>query len=54
MRIGGGRDKWMVVLPLLGLVVFVGVMLGGPEDALRTMETLFVDALDAARTVFRR
>ena len=55
MRIGGGgREQWMVVIPLCGLAVLVIVLLGGPEEALRTMELMFYDAAVVVSTLFRR
>lgn len=51
---GGGREQWMVVLPVLGLLVLTTVLLGGPEDALSALEHTFYMALDRAALFLRR
>ena len=32
---GAGRDGWMTTVPILMLVLFVAVVLGGPREVLR-------------------
>jgi hypothetical protein len=55
MRVGGGgREQWMVILPIAGLFVLTTVLLGGPEDALSVLEHTFYSAWDAASVYFRR
>jgi len=51
---GGGRESWMVVLPILGLVVLTAVLLGGPENALSSLEHTLYAAWDHAAVFFRR
>ena len=47
MRIGGGgREQWMVLLPLAVVMIVVTIFLGGPEQALNTMEHMAYDAWD--------
>jgi hypothetical protein len=54
MRIGGGgREQWIVVLPVAGLVVLMTVFFGGPEPAFRAMESMFYDAAGVVSTLFR-
>ena len=40
MRIGGGVEKWMVIVPAIALAVLVTVYLGGRFDALPDMGNL--------------
>lgn len=55
MRIGGGgREQWMVLLPLCVAVGILTVFLGGPDEALTTMEHLAYDAWDFLSTYLRR
>lgn len=55
MKIGGAsRDSMMTLIPLAVAVVIVTVLLGGPEDALRTFERFGYDAWVLVGTWFRR
>ena len=54
MKIGGGVEKWMIVLPMIGLVVLVTVYVGGPEQALDSLERLAYTGWDRAVMLFRR
>ena len=54
MRIGGGVEKWMVVLPAIGLGVMITVYMGGPDNAFRTLEHLAWNGLDRLALLFRR
>ena len=54
MRIGGGVEKWMVILPACGLAVMVTVYLGGPDTAFRTLEQLAWNGWDRLVVLFRR
>ena len=54
MRIGGGVEKWMVFLPVAALAVLVTVYLGGPDQALDSMERLAYDGWDRLMMLFRR
>ena len=54
MRIGGGRERWMVVVPMAVLAGVVTVLLGGPSHAIRVMDGLFHDALREIALFFQR
>jgi hypothetical protein len=54
MRIGGGVERWMVLLPLFGLAVLVVYYLGGPEPAIDSLERLANTTWDRAVLLFRR
>ena len=54
MRIGGGVERWMILLPLGGLIVLVTIYLGGPEQALASLERLAYDAWDRVVLLVRR
>ena len=54
MRIGGGVERWMVLLPFFGLVVLVTVYLGGPEQALEAAERLAYATWDRVALLVRR
>ncbi len=54
MRIGGGVEKWMVIVPAIALAVLVTVYLGGPDQALDSMERLAYDGWDRLMLLFRR
>jgi hypothetical protein len=51
---GGGREVWLVVVPIVGLVFLTTMLLGGPEDVLMTLEHTFYAAWDRAAVFFRR
>ncbi len=54
MRIGGGgREQWMVLLPLGVGVILVTIFLGGPEEALTAMEHMAYDAWGIVSGLFR-
>jgi hypothetical protein len=50
---GGGRESWMVVLPIVGLVVLTTMLLGGPGEALSVLEHTMYAAWDRAALWFR-
>ena len=50
---GGGREQWMVVLPIFGLVVLTTVLMGGPANALSALEHTLYAAWDHAALLFR-
>ena len=54
MRIGGGVEKWMVILPACGLALMVMVYMGGPDDAFRSLERLAWSGWDQLVVMFRR
>ena len=51
---GGGRETWMVLLPMSGLVLVVSLLLGGPEQALIAAEHLVYDTWTTVSVWFRR
>lgn len=54
MRIGGGAEKWMVLLPVFGLAVLVTVYVGGPDQALDSLERLAYEGWNSLVVLFRR
>ena len=54
MRIGGGVEKWMVVLPAVVLALMVTVYMGGPDNAFGMLERLAWDGWDRVVLLFRR
>lgn len=54
MRIGGGVEKWMIVLPMAGLAVLVTVYIGGPDQALDSLERLAYDGWQRLALLLRR
>lgn len=54
MRIGGGVERWMVLLPVVALAVLVTVYVGGPDRALDSLERLAYDGWDRVVLLFRR
>lgn len=55
MRIGGGgRERWMAVVPLAGLVAVMTFLLGGPDQAFRAAELLVTNAAGWVSVFFRR
>lgn len=54
MRIGGGVERWMVVLPAVALAVLVTVYLGGPDEALESLERLAYNGWSRVALLFRR
>ena len=54
MRITGGVERWMVVLPILALAVLVTVYVGGPENALNLLERFAYGIWDRAALLVRR
>ena len=54
MRIGGGIERWMVLLPVLGLAVLVTVYIGGPDQALDSLERLAYDGWNRVVLLLRR
>jgi len=55
MKIGGGSgERWILVLPIIGLLLFSTMLLGGPGQALSLLEHTLYAALDSASVIFRR
>jgi hypothetical protein len=55
MRIGGtSRDRMMTLIPLAVGVFLAAILLGGPEDGLRMIESAASDAWSAIALMFRR
>ena len=54
MRLGGGAERWMVLLPVIALAVVVTVYVGGPERAVDLLERFAYDFWDRASLLLRR
>ena len=54
MRITGGGEKWMVLLPAVALAVFVTVYAGGPDRALDLFERFLYGVWDQGALLLRR
>jgi hypothetical protein len=55
MRIGGtSQDRMMTIVPAAVAVFVAMILLGGPEDGLRTLEQAAADAWSAVVLLFRR
>jgi hypothetical protein len=54
MRIAGGVERWMVLLPILALAVLVTVYVGGPANALNLLERIAYSIWDQAAVLLRR
>ena len=54
MRIGGGVERWMFLLPVAALGVLVVVYAGGPDQAVDSLERLAYDGWDRLVVLFRR
>jgi len=54
MRIAGGVERWMVLLPILALAVLVTVYVGGPANALNLLERMAYSIWDHAAVLLRR
>lgn len=54
MRIGGGIERWMVLLPVAALAVLVTVYVGGPDQALDSLERLAYDGWNRVAVMLRR
>ena len=54
MRVMGGVERWMVLLPMAALVVLVTVYVGGPERAIDLLERFVYGMWDQAVLLFRR
>ena len=54
MRIGGGRERWMVAASVAILVGVTTMFMGGPDTVLTVLEHMVRDALDLARQFLRR
>ena len=54
MRIGGGAERWMVLLPILALALLVIVFVGGPANALDLLERIVYGLWDQAALSLRR
>jgi hypothetical protein len=53
MRIAGGVERWMVLLPVAALAVLVTVYVGGPDRALDLLERFVYGIWDQAVLLFR-
>jgi hypothetical protein len=54
MRIGGTtRDQMMTLIPLAVGVIVAAIILGGPQDGLRVLESAVSDAWSAIAVWFR-
>ena len=49
-----GIERWMVLLPLVALAVLITVFMGGPEEALDSLERLLYDGWDRLAMIIRR
>lgn len=54
MRLTGGIEKWMVLLPVFALAVVVTIYVGGPQNALDLLERFVYGAWDQAAVFLRR
>jgi hypothetical protein len=54
MRIGGGVERWMLLVPLFALGGLITVYLGGPEQALDSFERLAYATWDRVALMVRR
>ncbi len=54
MRIGGGVERWMALLPLAGACVLVTVYFGGPERTVDLVERALYDGWSAVVLLLRR
>ena len=54
MRIGGGVERWMFLLPLGAVADLYVVYVGGPDQALNSLERLAYDGWDRLVMLFRR
>jgi len=54
MRVGGGVERWMFLLPLAALAVLVIVFAGGPDHALDSIDRLAYDGWGRLVVLFRR
>jgi hypothetical protein len=54
MRIAGGVERWMVLLPILALALVVTIYVGGPANALYLLERMAWGVWDRAWLLLRR
>ena len=54
MRIGGGIERWMLLVPLIALAGLITVFIGGPEQALDSFERLAYDTWNRVVLLVRR
>jgi hypothetical protein len=54
MKLSGGIERWMALLPIAALAVLVTVYVGGPERALDLLERFAYGTWDQAVLLFRR
>ena len=54
MRIGGGVERWMFLLPLAAVMALFVIYVGGPDQALGSLERLAYDGWDRLVMLFRR
>lgn len=54
MRMNGGIERWMVILPVAALAVVVTVYVGGPDRAIDMLEQFAYGAWDQAALLLRR
>jgi hypothetical protein len=53
MRIAGGVERWMVLLPILALALVVTVYVGGPANAIDLLERMAYRIWDHAAVLLR-
>ncbi|HEX8029194.1 MAG TPA: hypothetical protein VF491_12060 [Vicinamibacterales bacterium] len=53
MRLNGGVERWMVLLPMAAMAVFVTVYVGGPDRALYLSERFLYGLWDQAVLLLR-
>lgn len=54
MRVGGGNERWMVLLPVFVLTLLATVLLGGPANAMSVAERALYDAWGWIEIYLRR
>ena len=54
MRIAGGVERWMVLLPILAWALVVIVYVGGPANAIDLLERMAYRIWDHAAVLLRR
>ena len=54
MRLAGGGEKWMALLPLAALAILVTVYVGGPERAIDLLQRFVYGLWEQSLLLFRR
>ena len=54
MRLNGGVERWMVLVPMAAMAVLVTIYVGGPDRALYLSERLLYGLWDQAALLLRR